>query len=232
MTATESRTIMATAFAENQVDEVIQDFVDTRTPFTALDISRRVQARIKAANQPYERHNDLKDHIHTCCNDDLDNTWKRTTIQIPNVVGRPFLYYPSEKLPADYDGIQAIPKPVTVGQATTVNTATINTTAVINDGGITFNKSNFLYVPKKHVRKFGLASGDRLNVYKDPGTHKVYLAKNPPDPAWQPVRDVRVNGRNSLRVTRAFLSGVGLTGASFDIEEDGGRIIIKLHGAN
>jgi hypothetical protein len=215
--------------AAEAIEDVLDDFSHNREMFTVLDISKGVQARLKAAGKfvfEDHRHLAMKDYIHDQCNAELDGTWN---IKIENVDVRPFLYYPVEKDPASYvtkfpvQAKGAAPgAPFPAQQFQVVGPATA---AVKVPGTCVFNSADYLHVPRRIVRNMGLNPGDTMHVVKDgDGVARVKAL----DAGQDCLKDVNIDNRQYLRVTRAFLSAAGLSGAAFTVTEDAGRITIKV----
>ena len=223
---------MTDATGMQLIGEILDLFINNREMFTALDISRAVQKRLKDSGlyvHEVHRHLALREHIHAECNAELDHTWNRILISIENVPVQPNLYYPVEKDPATYEtkypvaSGQFIPAPFptsqfqgVVGQASA---------AVKVPGTCVFNSADYLHVPRRIVRNMGLNPGDTMHVVKDGDGLAMVKAL---DAGQTPLKDVHIDNRQYLRVTRAFLQAAGLSGAAFTVTEDAGKITIKV----
>jgi hypothetical protein len=77
----------------------------------------------------------------------------------------------------------------------------------------------------------GLKAGDELFVIKEASTNRLRLAKTTQLVNGTPadcIATVTSDGRNELRLTRTFVQK-NIGGASYDIEEQNGQIIIRVH---
>ncbi len=79
------------------IEAAVQDKVSKGEMFTAFDISRAA----KTASGLQFRHRDVKFDVHDAIASHAPS-YLRTTIQIPNVQDRPFLYYPQGSDPNTY----------------------------------------------------------------------------------------------------------------------------------
>lgn len=224
---------MIDQLGQQLVEEVLDLVVGSRDMFTALDISKEVQRRLKEAKlyvHESHRHLSLKQHIHDQCNAELDATWQRTLISIDNVDVRPFLYFPSEKDPADYVTkypVQDQNAGLTAGTVTQqFHVVGPATAAVKVPGTCVFNSADNLHVPRRIIRGMGLTPGDTLYAVVD-AAGSVSLLKTL-DPNQTSVRDVKVDARQDVRMKRGIISALGLNGASFTISEDNGKITIRV----
>jgi|GEM_PF-4514232 hypothetical protein len=149
--------------------------------FTALEISRAVQARgIR------ERHRDLKVVVHALFENGDMIGYDRTPINLPTGE-RPYFYHPAQQKQSRF--------------ATATNTRMIRTTHAVRlgDSVLRTQNSDRLRLPSSLLRAAGFYPGDTVYVAQESDTLVVY-AQPGNAPIVHPRKPYRVGADNSVRV--------------------------------
>lgn len=164
---------MASAIAEIFINDVVQDFIDRNVSFTAKDVTDSVKDKLRAGNHPFERHNDLKDTVHSTCSRLMDHNWNRSLVSIPNVPDQAFLYHPVTEDPKNYvDKLKVVNNtgnPVSlIATMTPPVVASLVSIPVATKNDDPYNRATDqdgrLIIAKQLVNSIGLSEGDSANV--------------------------------------------------------------------
>ena len=94
------------------------------------------------------------------------------------------------------------------------------------DGAVKSNAENRLCVPKRLLIDLGLKPGDTVHVIVDQGCGEIRLTSKP-DPA--ATKGLRVDVRQTVRLSPRLLKDAGLQGMFFNIAKNNDMVTVKVH---
>jgi bifunctional DNA-binding transcriptional regulator/antitoxin component of YhaV-PrlF toxin-antitoxin module len=215
--------------AEALISTVITEWTDASYPFTAYQVSREVQRRMKAQGHAFIRHNDLKNSIHKCQQlADASEYGDYTHTLVPVAGTQAVLYHPNTFDASTWTPTTDAPSPVTGGSAHPVTTPTHAPAALTSglsvvtptdasdgddDGAFVTDYRGRLMVPKQYLSNLGLNAGSTVYVISE--TNELVLSASQIAASGK-SRLVERNG--DIRVLTTELQAAGLTGNKFNIE--------------
>lgn len=217
---------MSSTVAQALISTVISEWTDASYPFTAYQVSKEVQRRMKDQGQPFERHNDLKNDIHQCqqlADASEYGDYTKTLVPIGNG-HQAFLYHPTS-----FDASSWVPTVGTPDSAPTPAPALTNSLAAAglppalpaastdgdddgDDGSYNTDYRGRLMIPVQFMRDLGLKAGNTVYVVSE--QNEVVLSAT--NGGTSKSRLVERNG--DIRVLTTELQAAGLTGNKFNIE--------------
>jgi hypothetical protein len=225
--------------AEALISAVISEWTDASYPFTAYQVSREVQRRMKAQGHAFIRHNDLKNSIHKCQQlADASEYGDYTQTLVPVAGSQAILYHPDSFDASTWTPTTDAPTgsgtPAVAQIGVSVLTPTANNNAPATDGDDSSDDGAFvtdyrgrLMVPKQFIAGLGLKSNDTVYVVSE--NHEVTLCAT--NGGSSKARQVERNG--DIRVLTTELQAAGLTGNKFNIEttDRNGTKVVSIKAA-
>lgn len=224
---------------QNLIAEVVEQFTDEDRLFTALDISKEVQERLKADGQfdfQSHRHKAIKNDIHRQLRTYVDNGLYHQELQDVGAPTKAFVYYPDGGDPNSYVSIARKDSQVTPSSATvdsTVGTPVVNQSTSDDDegdekdSGRTPDARGTLCVPAILLRASGFAFRDVAYLSRNGNDSVLILSKQVPAGATS-LSHYTVDHSNNVRVTKANLDHID-QGNGFDFECVNDRILIRAN---
>lgn len=219
---------------ESYVDRVIDDFAAQGRMFTAYDVSREAQKLMADDGLAFIRHNEMKNYVHSACEDRLPDDWGRTPISLPNIQIQPFLYHRHSDDPASYGTSASIPtisanfpsqppapKPNPSNPIPTRKPLKWPKISVApHDGRL--NLPRFLLV------SIGKRPEDSVYLRFDPSDRKMILTSS--DVPGSTKFNVSASGR--VRITRGWREANKIEESSFILSVESDRVIIEPDSGN
>jgi hypothetical protein len=160
------------------LEQIVNDKVNNREMFTALDITRAAQGQGIQA-----RHRDLKNDIHGILRNVVGNVYSRTLIQIAGVTEKPMLYYPAGTDPDTYVSPAAQGQTATATATATPSTAHLQTAPTFPKakvpGASNRDRRGRIWIPSRFLSGIGAATGDEVAVAITQGSLKVAKSADP-----------------------------------------------------
>jgi bifunctional DNA-binding transcriptional regulator/antitoxin component of YhaV-PrlF toxin-antitoxin module len=220
---------MSSPVAQALISSVISEWTDASHPFTAYQVSKEVQRRMKDQGQPFERHNDLKNDIHQCqqlADASEYGDYTKTLVSIGNG-HQAFLYHPTSFDASTWVPTVGTPDSApTPAPALTASLAAAGLTPALpaastdsdgdnddgDDGSYNTDYRGRLMIPVQFMRDLGLKAGNTVYVVSE--QDEVTLSSTNGGTAKS--RLVERNG--DIRVLTTELQAAGLSGNKFNIE--------------
>jgi hypothetical protein len=216
--------------AEALIAAVVSEWTDASFPFTAFQVSKEVQRRLKSQGQPFVRHNDMKNEIHKCQQlADASEFGDYTQTLVPVAGTQAFLYHPTSFDASTWTPTTDVPTSIgtpavsvaplaaavsSIAGALTAAPASTDDDDEGDDGSFVTDYRGRLMVPVQYLRNLGLKATD--TVYVNSNVNEVTLCASTPSGSVSKARTVERNG--DLRVLTTELQASGLSGNKFNIE--------------
>lgn len=223
-----------------EIENVVNDFVNKGTMFTAWDVTVACRKAVKDRVQHYE----VKREVHQMFDNGNMVGYNRQLANLPGVNPQPWIYYPPSADPNTYTGKPATPAAPSVVAlpAPTSSMSTVDDddddVDVAADGSVVykFDTTDRLCVPNKLIRELNLKAGDEVEVVvcnSTPNDEVCVVPKNVGYPGVPPhvssvVANLTVDRYDNVRIGRATLNKVGINGVAFEIERHGNNNAIKV----
>lgn len=202
--------------AEAAVDEKVQ----AGEMFTAHDVTVAVRGRLGRAD-----HEQVKAAVHDYYNRGgmgIAYTREPVALYRNGTLARPFLYHRSADDVSQYSRTDA--PAVTTTPATFASPMVRRTKpGVLSDRPADARQS--LSIPATLVRNIGARPGQ--TVYATPDNNAVVVSMTPPPGTSNTSYTVDCHGQ--IRLTRRVLRQAGVLGTTYDLEQDGQKILVKSH---
>lgn len=225
--------------AEALIAAVISEWTDASYPFTAYQVSKEVQRRMKAQGHAFIRHNDLKNSIHKCQQlADASEYGDYTHTLVPVAGSQAVLYHPDTFDASTWTPTTDAPTSVgTPSIAAAVTTPALSAPAAAttdsddddsaDDGAFVTDYRGRLMVPKQFISGLGLKSNDTVYVVSE--NNEVTLCAT--NGGSSKARQIERNG--DIRVLTTELQAAGLTGNKFNIEsaDRNGTKVVSIKAA-
>jgi hypothetical protein len=216
-----------------EIVDVVSDFVNSGSMFTAWDVTVAVRKRSKDRVQHFE----VKKEVHRMFDQGDMTGYNRVLANLPGVNPQPWLYYPPSADPTTYTGKPTAPAIAVALPAPTSSMSQLDDGADIGgDGSVIykFDTTDRLCVPNKLIREMGLKTGDEVEVVSAaPHVNEVSVfQKGTPAISangFSQVATYTVDSYDNVRITRSALNKIGLNGVAFEIERNGNEIKVKKY---
>ncbi len=223
----------------SEIEDVVSENINADKMFTAWDVTVEVRKRSKDRVQHYE----VKREVHKLFDNGGMAGYNRVLANLPGINPQPFLYYPPSCDPTTYTGkptapAAAVALPAPTSSMTALDDDDDDDVDVAADGSVVykFDTTDRLCVPNKLVRELSLKAGDEVEVVvctSAPNGEVCVVPKNAGYPGVPPhvssvVANLTVDRYDNVRIGRATLDKVGVSGVAFEIERDGSNNAIKV----
>lgn len=212
----------------NDIENVVSEFLAAEKMFTAWDVTMEVRKRSKDRVQHFE----VKKEVHKIFDQGNMSGYSRTLANLQNVSPQPWIYHLSTDDPSIYDGKPTVP-------AAAVPTTPISSISSVDDNSVAdiaadgsavykFDTTDRLCVPNKLVREIGLKAGDEIEITAADLSSFFVQPKGNGPAAPSVVANYVVDRYDNVRVSRATLGKLGISGVAFEIFREGGSNSIKV----
>jgi len=207
----------------NDITDVVSEFVAADKMFTAWDVTMEVRKRSKDRVQHFE----VKKEVHKVFDQGNMSGYNRTLATLQNVNPQPWIYHPMSADPTIYDGKPVAPAVVSSISSVDDNDNSISDIAADGSAVYKFDTTDRLCVPNKLVREIGLKTGDEIEIT---GSGPIAFFVQPKGAVAAPsvVANYVVDRYDNVRISRATLSKLGISGVAFEIFREGGSNSIKV----
>ena len=222
---------MCSPACENLIREVVREFVDGDRLFTAFDVSKETQCRLKAAGEPFERHRHMKNIIHRETEEFTTSGEYGRQLHDVGASTQAFLYFPPSADPNSYVPQDRPTTPVQV--ATTAvddddDDNDDNDEGDEQDTGRATDGRGTLCVPNHVLRAAGFNPQEvaYVEVDKVDGKPALILSKR----STNHVAAYTVDYCDNVRITKGTLTAAGLCSTTgYDFYRDGSDVIVQIH---
>lgn len=223
------------------IDEVVSLWIKQGRAFTAYEVSKEVQSRLKEDKQPFVRHLEMRDYYAECqplINEVRYGSYVQTVIDVgapdPANLFHPDTYDPRNYKPMKRDGNKAY-VPAVVGQGGAVVTGsqtpanmifTPNQTpaAPATTNTVMVNQGDELWIGSQHLAAIGLSPGAYFEMYKDGDT--VVIVREAPTGS-PLLKKMIVEQKGNSRLSRQARNNFGFDGNSFSIVTGVDKVVIS-----
>ena len=221
----------------SEFENVVNDFVNNGTMFTAWDVTLAVRKTVKAKVQHYE----VKREVHQMFDNGNMVGYNRELANLPNVDPQPWIYYPPTADPKTYTGkpvapaaAAALPAPTPVASMTALDDGA----DIGGDGSVVYkwDTTDRLCVPNKLVRDLGFKAGDEVDVVSvNTVQNEVCVVKKgetfpgAPPHLSATLATLTVDRYDNIRIGRTALNKASINGVAFEIDRDGDSIKVKKY---
>jgi hypothetical protein len=220
---------MCDAQTGNLIRESVQEAIDADEMFTAFDISRRVQAKLQAANLPFVRHRDIKNDIHAQVDQYVNSGVYSRQLHDVGAPTQAFLYFPPNADPNTYTP-QDRPKDQLKVAAPQLAQLQVSDDSDDGDeadtGGRGVDARGSLCVPNHVIRAAGFQHGDIAYVSVNNG--ELIIAKQVPA-GLSAQTNYKVDYSDNVRITAATLATIGSAVNGYDFERVNDRVVVRIH---
>jgi len=218
-----------------EIEDVVTEFVDNNTMFTAWDVTLATRKRSKDRVQHYE----VKREVHRMFDNGNMTGYNRQLANLPGVNPQPWLYFPPSADPNTYTGKPAAPSAAAalpaVAATPALSMSSLDDGADIGgDGSVVykFDSTDRLCIPNKLIREIGLKWGDEVDLVATvpPSANEISVyQKDTADfnSGLSPCGSYTVDEYDNVRISRGKLTQLGLVGVAFEIERNGNEIKVK-----
>jgi hypothetical protein len=240
---------MCDAVTQGILEQIVQEFVSKQFIFTSLNVSREAQKRGVTL-----RHNDMKNEPHRIYADgsmtfDEGGTtysYNRQTVSLSGINGQPWMYFPENVDPNNYDSdlllqgpidtkdasvaqsnpnVVQVPSLSNAGTATATAVAPTQTQTQAAQGKYAVDKRKRLWIPRDMVKAAGgTARGAWLDVAVN-GKSLVITAQG--TNTTPKFTSYKVDSKGNIAVSRNVFEAAGLTASSYDIINVNGQVVVK-----
>ena len=243
---------MCDQITQGIIEKIVAEFVAGKKIFTSLNVSRKAQKDHGITL----RHNEMKNEAHRIYADGnmIDpsgQSYNRKLIDIPNVNGQAYAYYPDGVDPDNYDLSAIVSGPIDTNDAGTVPVPQLSASQGVGTGTTPFNpfgslssvgaalaakttstatgkyavdKRKRLWIPKDMVKAVGGKRGMSLDVTVD-GKSLVVTAKGANTKT--PFTSYQVDSKGNIAISQNVFAAAGLTATTYDILEMNGQVLVK-----
>lgn len=224
----------------SEIEDVVTEFVNGDTMFTAWDVTVAVRKRSKDRVQHFE----VKKEVHRMFDQGGMPSYNRQLANLPGINPQPWLYYPPSADPNTYTGKPAAPAAAAPSVVALPSPSSSMSTVddddavdVAADGSVVykFDTTDRLCVPNKLVRELGLKEGDEVDVVSANGVGEVCVVRKGETFPGQPphvsatLASLTVDRYDNVRIGRTTLTKGNLNGVAFEIERDNTAIKVKKY---
>lgn len=214
----------------NDIENVVSEFLAAEKMFTAWDVTMEVRKRSKDRVQHFE----VKKEVHKIFDQGNMSGYSRTLANLQNVNPQPWIYHLSTDDPSIYDGKPTAPTVVVTAIAPPISSiSNVDDNSVVDiaaDGSAVykFDTTDRLCVPNKLVREIGLKAGDEIEITAADLSSFFVQPKGSAPAAPSVVANYVVDRYDNVRVSRATLGKLGISGVAFEIFREGSSNSIKV----
>lgn len=210
----------------NEITDVVNDFVNSGTMFTAFDVTMALRKKSRQNVQHYE----VKREVHKLFNNGQMFSYDRALANLPNVDPQPWVYHPLSADISLYDG-----KPV-ASQATAVSAPVVAPQAIAvvddvdDDNGTVvhkFDSTDRLCIPNRLVRQLGVKDSDPVTVSCLAQNELTITAGHVPGAS--PIADYHVDRYDNIRIGRSTFAKANINAVAFEIDGDNQKITVKKY---
>jgi hypothetical protein len=198
--------------------------------FTAWDVTMEVRKRSKDRVQHFE----VKKEVHKVFDQGCMSGYNRTLATLQNVTPQPWVYHPITVDPSGYDGKPTAPAVVVALPVSSISSVDDNDNSISDiaaDGSAVykFDTTDRLCVPNKLIREIGLKMGDEIEITCAAPNSAFFVQPKGTGPAAPSVvANYVVDRYDNVRISRATLSKLGISGVAFEIFREGATNSIKV----
>lgn len=215
----------------NDIENVVNEFVAAEKMFTAWDVTMEVRKRSKQRVQHFE----VKKEVHKIFDQGNMSDYNRTLANLQNINPQPWVYHLPESDPSLYDGkptANVVPTPIVSNISVAPAIATISNVDdgvdIAADGSTVykFDTTDRLCIPNKLVREIGLKAGDEVEITQ--AVDGLFVQPTNGAATAATIASYVVDRYDNVRISRAVLNKIGVSGVAFEIFREGATNSIKV----